>query len=74
QITSIFAVALCAFLIARYRGAPGAEGPKASHAIGAPHSPDPEPKTSHAAPPGKAASSDEPVSEEVGKPNSSGRG
>jgi hypothetical protein len=71
QITSIFAVSLCAFLIARYRGAPGAEGPKASHAIGAPHSPDPEPKTSRAAPPGNAAPSGEPVSEEVGKPDSS---
>src|SRR5205807_10490059 len=71
QITSIFAVLLCAFLIARYRGAPGAEGPRAAHAIGAPHVPDPQPKTSRAAPPGKAAPSGEPVSEEVGKPDSS---
>jgi phosphatidylglycerol:prolipoprotein diacylglycerol transferase len=71
QITSIFVVLLCAFLIARYRGAPGAEGPRASHAVGAPHSPDPEPKTSRAAPPGKAAPSGDPVSEEVGKPDSS---
>jgi len=70
-------VLLCAFLIARYRGAPGAEGPRASHAVGAPHSPDPEPKTSRAAPPskaappGQAAPPGEPVAEEVGKPDSS---
>ena len=69
QITSIFAVSLCAFLILRYRGAPGAESPKASHAAGVPNSPDPEPKTSRATPPGKAGPSGDPISEEVGKPD-----